>query len=37
MEVSSGPGWQVFCPFECVVGVPLKSYVALNWTYRFNG
>jgi len=21
------------CPVECVVGVPLKSYVSLSWTY----
>ena len=21
------------CPLECVVGVPLKSYVSLSWTY----
>jgi len=21
------------CPIECVVGVPLKSYVSLSWTY----
>jgi hypothetical protein len=24
------------CPFECVVGVPLKSYVSLSWTYYFK-
>jgi hypothetical protein len=24
------------CPIECVVGVPLKSYVSLSWTYYFN-
>lgn len=23
-------------PFERVVGVPLKSYVSLSWTYFFN-
>lgn len=23
-------------PIEHVVGVPLKSYIALSWTYRFN-
>jgi len=23
-------------PFERVVGVPLKSYVSLSWTYYFN-
>jgi hypothetical protein len=23
-------------PFERVVGVPLKSYVALSWTYYFK-
>jgi hypothetical protein len=23
-------------PIEYVVGVPLKSYIALSWTYRFN-
>ncbi|MGA7839680.1 MAG: hypothetical protein WBS17_04100 [Candidatus Acidiferrales bacterium] len=21
------------CPVECSVGVPLKSYVSLSWTY----
>ena len=24
------------CPVECVVGVPLKSYVSLSWTYYFT-
>ena len=24
------------CPVECAVGVPLKSYVSLNWTYLFR-
>jgi Carboxypeptidase regulatory-like domain len=24
------------CPIECVVGVPLKSYVSLSWTYYFK-
>ena len=24
------------CPTECVVGVPLKSYVSLSWTYYFR-
>ncbi|MGB2625246.1 MAG: carboxypeptidase-like regulatory domain-containing protein [Candidatus Acidiferrum sp.] len=24
------------CPVECVVGVPLKSYVSLSWTYYFS-
>jgi hypothetical protein len=24
------------CPVECVVGVPLKSYVSLTWTYYFK-
>jgi hypothetical protein len=24
------------CPTECVVGVPLKSYVSLSWTYYFK-
>jgi hypothetical protein len=23
------------CPVECIVGVPLKSYVSLSWTYYF--
>ena len=23
-------------PFERAVGVPLKSYVSLSWTYRFR-
>ena len=23
-------------PFERVVGVPLKSYVSMSWTYYFN-
>jgi len=24
------------CPIECVVGVPLKSYVSFSWTYYFK-
>lgn len=24
------------CPTECVVGVPLKSYLSLSWTYYFK-
>src|SRR5271166_1859665 len=24
------------CPIECIVGVPLKSYASLSWTYYFN-
>jgi hypothetical protein len=24
------------CPIECVVGVPLRSYVSLSWTYYFK-
>jgi hypothetical protein len=24
------------CPTECVVGVPLKSYASLSWTYYFR-
>jgi hypothetical protein len=24
------------CPTQCVVGVPLKSYISLSWTYYFN-
>ena len=24
------------CAIECVVGVPLKSYVSLSWTYYFK-
>ena len=24
------------CPVECVVGVPLKSYVSVSWTYYFR-
>jgi hypothetical protein len=24
------------CPVECVVGVPLKSYVSASWTYYFK-
>ncbi len=24
------------CPSECVVGVPLKSYLSLSWTYYFK-
>ncbi len=24
------------CPIECVVGVPLKSYISLSWTYYFK-
>lgn len=24
------------CPTECLVGVPLKSYVSLSWTYYFK-
>lgn len=24
------------CPLECVVGIPLKSYVSLSWTYYFR-
>jgi hypothetical protein len=24
------------CTVECVVGVPLKSYVSLSWTYYFK-
>jgi hypothetical protein len=24
------------CSAECVVGVPLKSYVSLSWTYYFK-
>jgi hypothetical protein len=24
------------CPIECVVGVPLKSYVTVSWTYYFT-
>jgi hypothetical protein len=24
------------CPIECIVGVPLKSYVSLSWTYYFK-
>lgn len=23
------------CPVECIVGVPLRSYVSLSWTYYF--
>ena len=26
----------VLCPIECVVGVPLRSYVSLSWTYYFK-
>jgi len=24
------------CPIECVVGVPLKSYASVSWTYYFR-
>jgi len=24
------------CPIECVVGVPLKSYASISWTYCFK-
>ena len=24
------------CPVECIVGVPLKSYVSVSWTYYFT-
>ena len=24
------------CPVECVVGVPLKSYASVSWTYNFK-
>ena len=24
------------CPVECIVGVPLKSYVSVSWTYYFK-
>ncbi len=24
------------CPIECVVGVPLKSYASVSWTYYFK-
>jgi Carboxypeptidase regulatory-like domain len=24
------------CPVECIVGVPLKSYVSVSWTYYFR-
>jgi hypothetical protein len=24
------------CPIECVVGVPLKSYITAGWTYYFK-
>ena len=24
------------CPVECIVGVPLKSYVSLSWSYYFR-
>jgi hypothetical protein len=24
------------CPVECIVGVPLKSYVSATWTYYFK-
>ncbi|MGB8323206.1 MAG: carboxypeptidase-like regulatory domain-containing protein [Candidatus Acidiferrum sp.] len=24
------------CPIECVVGVPLRSYMSLSWTYYFK-
>jgi hypothetical protein len=24
------------CAIECVVGVPLRSYVSLSWTYYFE-
>ena len=24
------------CPVECIVGVPLKSYVSASWTYYFH-
>jgi hypothetical protein len=24
------------CPTECIVGVPLKSYISLSWTYYFR-
>ena len=27
------PGQPAPCPIECVVGVPLKSYISLSWTY----
>ena len=30
------PGQPAPCPVECVVGVPLKSYVSLSWTYYFK-
>lgn len=23
-------------PFECIVGVPLRSYASLTWTYNFR-
>jgi hypothetical protein len=31
--ISSQPG---ACQVECIVGVPLKSYVSLSWTYYFK-
>jgi SAM-dependent methyltransferase len=31
--IPSQPG---LCSVECVVGVPLKSYVSLSWTYYFK-
>jgi GAF domain-containing protein len=24
------------CPAECIVGVPLKSYLSMSWTYYFR-
>ena len=24
------------CPVECIVGVPLKSYVSASWSYYFG-
>jgi hypothetical protein len=24
------------CPVECIVGVPLKSYISASWTYHFG-
>jgi hypothetical protein len=24
------------CPVECIVGVPLKSYISGTWTYYFK-
>ena len=29
-------GWPGSCAVECVVGVPLKSYVSASWTYYWK-